>query len=100
VHAFFIFSPVLSLPLANNLILFDSRYFVIHEVLHRKLHDALVGRFGSWGFKSIFGGRVNQLTHSDHEYSPRLSSVCGLPLSHYVCVHAIIWLLIDNQCRS
>ena len=31
-HGFFIFWPVLLLPLAMNLILFDSQYFGIHEV--------------------------------------------------------------------
>jgi len=92
-HAFFIFWPVLLLPLAINLILFDSQYLLNSRGLHKSCTMPFYGRFGSWGLKFIFDGRVNQLTHSEHEYLPRLSSVSSVPLSHYVCGHAIIWLL-------
>ena len=74
-HAFFISWPVLLLPLAINLILFDSQYLLDPRDLHKSCTMPFYGRFGSLGLKFIFGGRVNQLTHSEHEYLPRLSSV-------------------------
>ena len=101
-HAFFDFWPVLLLPLAINLMLFDSQYFGIHEVCTESCTTPLYGRFGTRGLNFIFGGRINQLTHSEHEYAPQLSlwSLFNLPLQNYGCVHAIVQLLVDNQCRS
>jgi len=62
-HAFFVFWPVLLLPLAISLMLFDSQYFGIHEVYTESCTTPLYGRFGSRGLDFIFGGRINQPTH-------------------------------------
>jgi len=67
-HAFFVFWPVSLLPLAINRISFDSQYFGIHEVDTENCITPLYGQFGSWSLKLIFGGQINQLTHSEHEY--------------------------------
>jgi len=61
-HAFFIFWPVLLLPLAINLMLSDLQYFESREVSTESATTPLYGQFGSCGHKFIFGGRINQLS--------------------------------------
>jgi hypothetical protein len=101
-HAFFVFWPVLLLLLAINIMLSDSQYVGIHEVSTESCTTPFYGRFGIWVLKFIFGGQINQLTHSEHEYASRLRpwSLSNLRLVNYARVHAIFQLLIDNQCRS
>ena len=103
-HAFFIFWPVLLLPLVINLTVCCLIRCILAEVCTESATTPLYRQFGNWGHEFIFDGRINQLTNSEHEYAPRLSlwSLSNLPLANYVCVHAIVQLLVDNQyqCRS
>ena len=72
-HAFFVFRPVLLLPIAMNLMLFDSQYFGIHEVCTESCTTPLCGQFEIQGLDFIFRSRIKQLTYSATEYAPRLS---------------------------